>query len=294
MVPTFSLWFQAARPKTLPAAAIPVAVGAALAARQGPIEPLAVLLCLVFSLLVQCATNFSNDYQDFIRGADTEDRRGPQRMVAAGLISPGAMALAAKCLFAAAFVTGLGLIPFRDFYLLPIGILSVAAGYAYTGGPRPLAYHALGDLFVLVFFGWVAVGATEYVLSGVWSREAWIAGTAVGLLAVNLLVVNNTRDIETDGPAGKRTLAVRIGEYASKRQYGIQAAIAHLLTLPLAFLVGSWGPLIGLLSAAWALPTWEQFVRASDGPSFNRILGSSAGILLLHGLLLVGGLLLIR
>jgi 1,4-dihydroxy-2-naphthoate octaprenyltransferase len=254
------------------------------------VEWVAVALCLVFALLVQVATNFSNDHQDFVRGADNAERRGPRRAVASGLVSPESMRRAAFGTFGAAFVVGLGLIPYGGWWLLPLGVLCLLSGYAYTGGPRPLAYHALGDLFVLVFFGLVAVCATHFVLVGRVGVPAVLAGLSIGLLAVNLLVVNNTRDLETDGPAGKRTLAVVLGEHASKVQFKAQLACAFLLIPAIAYAASAWWALLPWLTGPYAVALAERFDRTSEGPGFNRVLGGSALQLMLFGLLLTLGL----
>jgi 1,4-dihydroxy-2-naphthoate polyprenyltransferase len=216
---TLGIWISAARPRTLPAAVAPVLVGSALAWRDGGFVPLAAGLCLAFALLIQIGTNFANDYFDFVKGADTAERVGPRRAVAAGLVSPGVMKAAMAGVFAAAFLTGLFLLPFGGWPLLVIGVLSILCGIAYTGGPYPLAYHGLGDVFVFVFFGLVAVGATVFVQQGTLSPDVWWAASGVGALAANILVVNNYRDAETDARAGKRTLVVLLGRPAARLQY---------------------------------------------------------------------------
>ena len=221
------IWLEATRPRTLPAAVAPVLVGTALAARAGQLKWPAAAACLGFALLVQIGTNFANDYFDARKGADTAERVGPRRAVASGLVAPGTMRAAMIAVFAAAFVVGLTLLTYGGWPLLLIGLLSIACGVAYTGGPYPLAYHGLGDLFVFVFFGLVAVGATAFVQTGALTSAAWLAGAGVGALATNILVANNYRDVETDAKAGKRTLLVKWG-----RGYGrVQFSLAHLLAV---------------------------------------------------------------
>ena len=276
--------------KTLPAAAVPVAVATALAARSAEVDWVSAVNCLAFAVLLQIATNFENDYQDFVRGADTAERRGPRRAVASGWVSPGAMRLAARLTFGLAFLVGLGLVAAGGWVLIPLGMLCTLCGYLYTGGPKPLAYNGLGDVFVFVFFGLVAVGGTHLVLAGSVTAASLLAGASIGLLAVNLLVVNNTRDIETDGPAGKRTLAVRIGEYASKRQYRVQLFLAYLLLLPLGYLGGGPWVACALPVAPFGLWIADRFYRASEGPGYNRCLAQTALHLLLFGALLTLGL----
>ena len=201
-------WILASRPKTLPAAIAPVLVGTALAFHVDAFHWLPALICLVFALLIQIGTNFANDYFDFKKGADTEDRVGPTRAVAAGLVKPESMKRVTAITFLLAFCVGLGLIPFGGWWLLLVGITSIFCGYAYTAGPFPLAYVGLGDVFVMVFFGLVAVCCTFFVQAGYFSIETILAASAIGGLSTNLLVVNNLRDIETDRLAHKRTLAV--------------------------------------------------------------------------------------
>ncbi|MFH1497048.1 MAG: 1,4-dihydroxy-2-naphthoate octaprenyltransferase [Verrucomicrobiota bacterium] len=177
---TARIWFEATRPRTLPAAVAPVLVGTALAIRADSFVAPAALACLGFALLIQIGTNFANDYYDFIKGADTAERVGPRRAVASGLVKPGTMKLVTAITFAVAFLVGLSLLPYGGWPLLAIGVASVICGYAYTGGPYPLGYNGLGDLFVFIFFGLIAVGATAYVQTGALTADLWIAGAGVG------------------------------------------------------------------------------------------------------------------
>ncbi|ACB77124.1 1,4-dihydroxy-2-naphthoate polyprenyltransferase [Opitutus terrae] len=230
MKPSFwHIWISAARPRTLPAAIAPVIVGSALAWRDDVFEPAAAALCLGFALLVQIGTNFANDYYDFMRGADTAARVGPQRAVAAGWVSPATMRRAMWATFATAFACGLGLLLWGGPWLILIGLASILCGIAYTGGPWPLAYHGLGDVFVFIFFGLVAVGATYFVQAGAIYPDVLLAAVPIGLLATNILVVNNYRDVETDAAAGKRTLVVRWGRRAARLQHAGSLLIALLV-----------------------------------------------------------------
>ncbi len=233
------IWLAAARPRTLPAAVAPVIVGSALAWRDGKFDAGAAGLCLVFGLLVQIGTNFANDYYDFVQGADTAARVGPRRAVAAGLIAPPTMRAAMWAVFAAAFVSGLGLIAWGGPWLIALGLASILCGLAYTGGPWPLGYHGLGDVFVFIFFGLVAVGATYFVQAGRMTTEVWLAAVPIGLLAANILVVNNYRDVETDAAAGKRTLVVRFGRRFARLQFMLSLQIALAIPLVL-FIRGHW------------------------------------------------------
>jgi 1,4-dihydroxy-2-naphthoate polyprenyltransferase len=192
------IWFLATRPRTLPAAVAPVLAGSALAWHDGAFIWPATLSCLLFALLIQIGTNFANDYYDFIKGADTAERVGPRRAVAAGLVKPHIMKLAMVLVFALAFAVGLTLLKYGGWPLLAIGVTSIVCGVAYTGGPYPLGYNGLGDIFVFVFFGLVAVCSTYFVQAGRIGIDAPVVATGIGALAANILVVNNYRDVETD------------------------------------------------------------------------------------------------
>ena len=285
-------WISAARPRTLPAAVAPVVVGTALAWRDGALVPAAAALCLAFSLLVQVGTNFANDYYDFVHGADTAARVGPRRAVAAGLVAPAAMRTAMGGTFAAAFACGLGLLPWGGPWLLAVGVASIFCGIAYTGGPWPLGYHGLGDLFVFLFFGLVAVGATYFVQAGRVSADALVAAVPIGLLTANILVVNNYRDAATDAVAGKRTLVVRFGRRTARWQHGASLAVA--LATPLWFYAGG--------SRAWVLlplglaPLAARHVRrlrtATAPTELIALLGDTGKFLALYAVLLAAGLVL--
>lgn len=291
MIPAgLNVWLEAARPRTLPAAVAPVLVGSALAWRDAGFQPGAAALCLGFALLVQIGTNFANDYYDFIRGADASDRVGPRRAVAAGLVSPGTMRTAMVLTFAAAFVLGLGLIAWGGPWLLVVGVLSILSGIAYTGGPYPLAYHGWGDVFVFIFFGLVAVGGTYFTQASRIGADALLAGVPVGLLAANILVVNNYRDAETDARAGKRTLVVRLGRPFARIQFGVSLLVAFLL--PFLFLARGSGPavLLPCLLAPWA---WRQTVRLRESQSpaeLIALLGDTGRLLAAYAVLFAAGL----
>ncbi len=283
------IWFGALRPRTLPAAVAPVLVGSALAWHDGTFVPAAAALCLGFSLLVQVGTNFANDYYDFLRGADTAARVGPRRAVAAGLIRPPAMFRAMVGVFVAAFAVGLGLVAYGGPWLIAIGIASILCGVAYTGGPYPLAYHGLGDVFVFLFFGLVAVGGTYFVQAGRVATEAMLAGVPIGLLATNILVVNNYRDVETDAAAGKRTLVVRLGRGAARWQFGLSLVVAF--AVPGGFLLRG-HPVWVLLPLLLAPLGWRHArrLRKSASPGeLIALLGDTGKLLALYaGLLGLG------
>ena len=287
-------WLEAARPRTLPAAVIPVAVGTALAVAHQAAHYGKAVICLAFALLVQVGTNFANDYFDFIKGADTSDRVGPRRAVAAGLIAPKAMVAGAGLVLGLAFMTGLVLVREADWVLLPIGIISILCALGYTGGPYPLAYHGLGDVFVFVFFGLVAVATTFYVQAGGLAPDVISAAAAVGLLAANILVVNNYRDADTDARAGKRTLVVRFGRGFAVWQYGLSHGLA-MLCPPALLLAGyRWPVLLPLLLAPWAAVLTNRLAVSREPAVQIRLLGATAGYLSAFGVLLCAGLVLGR
>jgi len=283
-------WAAAARPRTLPAAVAPVLVGSALAWRAGAFDAAAAALCLGFALLVQIGTNLANDYHDFVRGADTETRVGPRRAVAAGLISAAAMRAASIGVLAAAFFLGLGLVAWGGPLLIVVGLVCIAAGYLYTGGPFPLAYLGLGDVFVFIFFGLVAVCVTFYVQAGGISRDAVLAAVPVGLLTANILVVNNYRDAETDAAAGKRTLVVRLGRPAARAQFVGSLVFAGLIPIAFASMWQSALPLLPLLLAPVA---WRHAGRLTPNASpreLIRLLEDTGKLLALYSLLFSLGL----
>jgi 1,4-dihydroxy-2-naphthoate octaprenyltransferase len=289
-----AIWLAATRPRTLPAAVAPVLVGCALAWRAGGFQPAAALLCLAFAVLIQIGTNFANDYFDFVQGADTAARVGPRRAVAAGLIAPAVMRRVMAATFAVAFVTGLGLLPYGGPWLLVIGVASVLCGIAYTGGPWPLGYHGLGDVFVFIFFGLVAVGTTAFVQTGQLTRDALLAAVPIGLLTANILVVNNYRDVDTDRVAGKRTLVVRFGRPFARAQFNLSLLAAFvvpwMLTAPNR---RGWAALpCLLLPMAWRHSA--RLRRETEPAAQIQLLGDTGKLLALYALLLAASLMLGR
>ena len=284
-------WLMAARPPTLPAAVVPVLVGTAAVARLGFL-PLAFAAALLAAVLIQIGTNFANDFFDFHKGADTAERLGPVRVTQSGLIPPNTVRSAMVLVFGLAALVGLYLVVIGGWPILVIGLLSISAGVLYTGGPYPLAYHGLGDLFVFIFFGLVAVCGTAYLHISTVPSVAWFAALPVALIVTAIIVVNNLRDIDTDRLAHKHTLAVLLGRRATRFEYLILVAAAYLL-LPL-------GPLLGLTSA-WALlplltlPIAVALVRTVfgvEGRPLNRALAGTGRLHMLFGVLLALGLLL--
>lgn len=289
---TFRIWLLASRPKTLPAALVPVLVGSAFAAHAGAFHGGAATLCLGFALLVQIGTNFANDYFDYVQGADTAQRVGPARAVASGWVTPATMRTAMALVLTLAFGVGLGLIHFGGWWLLPLGVLCIVCGIAYTGGPYPLGYHGLGDVFVFLFFGLVAVGATFYVQAHTLTTEVMLAAAAVGALAANILVANNYRDRATDAVAGKRTLVVRFGERAGRWQYG--AAVLLSGAVPVVLWVrgfGGWS-LLALGALPLGLDCWRRLRPTTPAPELVRLLARTAAHLALFGVLLALGVVL--
>ncbi len=289
---TLQAWVLAARPKTLAAAAIPVLVGTALAVHHGVFAALPALAALLGAGLIQIGTNFANDFFDAESGADNEDRLGPTRAVQAGLLSAAAVKRATALTFGAAFLVGLYLVYVGGWPILVIGIASILSGVAYTGGPYPLGYNGLGDLFVFIFFGLVAVAGTYYVQALEWAPEAFVAAIPIGLLSTAILVVNNYRDIDTDREAGKNTLAVRLGPGATRWQYALLLVGAY--TIPLvqwAFFDGPVTLLLTWLSAPLAVVTARSLWRTT-GAALNPILARTAGLLAIFGVLYSAGYLL--
>ena len=288
-------WLLASRPATLPAAAVPVLVGTAVARAEGAGFHGAVFAAtLVCALLIQVGTNFANDYSDFHRGADTQERLGPPRVTQSGLLAPAAVRNGIVVAFALAVVLGAWLAWIGGWPIIAIGVASLGAGLAYTGGPWPFGYHGLGDLFVFLFFGVIAVMGSAYLQTAHWSWFAFVVSVPIGLLVTNILVVNNLRDVETDRAANKRTLAVRIGPPATRAQYALFAALSYLVVLGLAL-----RPLRPALLLPWlTLPLGIALVRrvlgGTAGRELNPMLKRSGLLLLLFGVLLAVGLLLAR
>ncbi len=279
-------WYMAARPATLPAAIVPVIVGAALAVTDRHFHPLVLLATLACSLLIQIGTNFANDYYDFRKGADTVERLGPTRVTQSGIFTPKQVATATAIAFGLAFLLGIYLISVGGVPILLIGIGSILSGIAYTGGPYPLGYHGLGDLFCFIFFGVLAVAGTYYLQAGTVTPHVLIASVPIGLLCTNILVVNNLRDIDTDRAAGKRTLAVRIGRAATRRQYMLFLLIAYTIPFTLLQIGASWGLIfwLPLLTVPRAVRlAW--FVASQQGRPLNQALKGSAELHLRYGVL---------
>ena len=285
------MWLQAARPRTLPAAVVPVVVGTACARAAGAIALGPALAALAGAIAIQIGTNFANDVFDAEKGTDGPDRIGPTRAVAAGLISARAMKIATAIAFGVACAFGLYLLAVAGWPVAAIGVVSIVAGLAYTGGPWPLGYHGLGDVCVLAFFGFVAVCGTAFVQLGRVPGVAIAASIPVGALATAILVVNNVRDRAGDARTGKRTLAVRFGRGAAIVEYVVLLAGAYAIPLALAAVRSPWCAL-PLVSAPLAIVRVRDLARATTGPEHNRLLAATAQLLLVHGTLFAIGLVL--
>lgn len=287
-------WVLAARPKTLPAAAVPVLVGTAVASRYDGIDGLVFVATLAAALLIQVGTNFANDYSDFVSGADHAGRLGPTRVTQSGIISPQAVRLATYLAFGAALLIGLYLAWVGGWPIVLIGSVSIVCGFLYTGGPWPFGYHGLGDLFVFGFFGLVAVAGTAYLQSGAWHPLALGAAVPIGLLSTNILVVNNLRDLPTDRAAGKRTLAVRIGDRATRGQYALFMALAY--AVPVALAATQWSDwfLLPWLSAPLGVMLVRRVLRGIAGRELNAVLERTGQLLLVYGILLSAGCVISR
>jgi 1,4-dihydroxy-2-naphthoate octaprenyltransferase len=288
------IWLSATRPRTLPAAIAPVLAASALAWHDGNFQPWAAATCAVFALLIQIGTNFANDYYDFVKGADTAERVGPRRAVAAGWVRPSVMQAMMAVVFALAFAVGLSLLRFGGWPLLVIGVSSIVCGIAYTGGPYPLGYNGLGDLFVFVFFGLVAVGASYFVQVGNLTHEALLIATGIGFLATNILVVNNYRDVETDARAGKRTLVVRFGRGFARGQFNLSLVVALLVPIALVALGFKFWVLLALAIAPLAWRHSQRLRHARTASELICLLGDTGKLLALYSILLGLGLVLSR
>jgi 1,4-dihydroxy-2-naphthoate octaprenyltransferase len=279
------IWIDAARPKTLWASVAPVLIGTAMAYSDGKWNPLIALLTMFSAVLIQIGTNYANDYFDFFKGADTQDRIGPARATGSGLIKPETMKIAFSLTFALSVVFGLYLIGWGGWPILIIGTFSILFGILYTGGPFPLGYKGLGEIFVLIFFGPVAVGGTYYLQTLEINLTVILAGLSPGLISTALLTVNNLRDIHTDRKAGKRTLAVRFGPIFARVEYFLSILIACIMPLVL-LIVDPAHPysLAAILVIILAGPPIKAVLFDEISPELNTALASTGKILFFYSL----------
>jgi 1,4-dihydroxy-2-naphthoate octaprenyltransferase len=281
----------ALRPKTLTAAVVPVLVGTALAvAHARAARPWLAVFAVASALCIQIATNLINDALDFRKGADTPERIGPQRVTASGLLRPGQVLWGAAFVLALAVALGIPLVIAGGWPIGAIGVASVVFAWAYTGGPYPLAYVGLGDLFVLLFFGLVAVAGTVWLVAQAWLPGTALAGAQIGLLAVTLIAINNLRDREGDAAVGKRTLAVRLGVRGAKLE------LAAVTLAPFLGGIGWWwlglrlAATLPLISLVLALKLVRDVLRSPPSPAYNGFLARAARLHLAFGALLAAGL----
>lgn len=290
------IWLLAARPKTLPAAVAPVVVGIALAVEAGAFHAAAAACALLGALFIQIGTNYANDYHDFVQGADTTDRKGPMRVTAAGLVTPAATRNAAVVAFALAVAAGTYLMIRGGWPIVAIGVASLLCGWLYTAGRFSLAYLGIADLFVLVFFGPVAVAGTFYVQAvGSASVALWpvaaVAGLGPGFLATAILLANNLRDVEEDRVANKRTLVVRFGRRAGERLYA--ACISGAVVVPAALALWMrgyvWILAASLVASLMGRPLVRKLRRTEDLAALNPLLGQTARLLLVYSVVFALG-----
>ena len=277
-------WVLAARPKTLSAALIPVATATAMAYAHHTMKWQAALLCALFAILMQIASNFINDLYDFNKGTDTAERLGPKRACAQGWITPRAMRIGIIIMLIAASITGLSLISFGGWWLVGLGASCIVFAFLYT---TIMSYHGLGDLLVWVFFGFVPVIGTYYVQAGGLHPDVWLLSAACGLCVDTLLVLNNYRDRDTDSKAGKRTIVVLFGERFGSLAYLLQGIAAYACVATLALNGNQW---LAILPAFYLLPhylTWRKMVQINKGPQLNRILGFTSRNMLTFAILVV-------
>ena len=285
-------WILATRPKTLAAAATPVLIGCSLAVADGAFQWIPAILCFLFAFSMQIDANFINDYYDYLKGSDREDRLGPERACAQGWLTLSAMKKGMIITTLLSCCWGLLLLRYCGLEMIPVGMLCVLFAFLYTAGPYPLAYHGWGDVLVIVFFGFVPVGCTYYTMAHDWTWNVTIACAACGLVSDLLLMLNNYRDRDQDKISGKRTLVVRFGEAAGRWAYLILGILAVGLCSFYAFngyLLASLLPLLFLIPH---VATWREMTRIFQGKALNRVLGKTARNIVWFGLLLSLGLIL--
>lgn len=285
-------WGLAIRPKTLTGAAIPVMIGCALADMYDKLQVLPAVLCFLFAFLMQIDANFINDLFDYLKGSDREDRLGPERACAQGWITVSAMKAGIAVVTVLAAITGLSLLFFSRWEMIPVGVACIVFAFLYTAGPYPLAYHGWGDVLVLVFFGFVPVGCTFYVMAHTWTTPVTVASLACGLIIDTLLMVNNFRDREQDAISGKRTLIVRWGARAGLILYFMLGMAACWCCLYFTSEGKIWAAVLPQLYLIPHIFTTLKMARINKGKALNLILGETSRNMLLFGMLLTLGLVL--
>ena len=285
-------WVLAARPKTLAAAATPVLIGCSFAVADGAFQWIPAVLCFLFAFSMQIDANFINDYYDFLKGSDREDRLGPERACAQGWITLPAMKKGMIFTTLLSCFWGVLLLRYCGWEMIPVGLLCVLFAFLYTAGPYPLAYHGWGDVLVIVFFGFVPVGCTYYTMAHDWTWNVTMGCAACGLVSDLLLMLNNYRDREQDKISGKQTLIVRFGEKAGRYAYLWLGIIAAGLCTYYAFNGHLWAALLPLLFLIPHITTWNEMVKIFQGKELNIVLGKTARNIVVFGLLLSLGLIL--
>lgn len=283
-------WILASRPKTLSGAAVPVLIGSSLAYNDGYFAFTPAILCFIFAFLMQIDANFINDLFDFIKGSDGEDRLGPKRACTQGWISTEAMKRGIAFTTMTASLIGFFLLFFGGLEMIPVGILCIIFAFLYTAGPYPLAYHGWGDLLVIIFFGFIPVGCTYYVMSHTWTSSITIASLACGIVIDSLLMVNNYRDFEQDKQNGKKTLIVKMGASSGKALYFITGVIAAELCWYFAFNGLYWAAILPQIYLIPHILTWNEMVIIGKGKELNRVLGKTGRNIFIFGLLLSLGI----
>lgn len=283
-------WLLAARPKTLTAASIPVMLGCALANMYGHFQTVPAILCFLFAFLMQIDANFINDLYDYLKGTDREDRLGPERACAQGWISPAGMKKGIAITTILAALTGICLLFYSGWEMIPVGIACIIFAFLYTTGPYPLAYHGWGDLMVLVFFGFIPVGCTYYVMAHDWNMSVTIASLASGLVIDTLLMVNNFRDREQDAVSGKRTIVVRLGAKAGLILYFLLGLAACWCCFHFITEGKLWAAVAPQLYLIPHIMSTLKMARIGKGKELNSILGETSRNMLLFGLLLTLGM----
>lgn len=282
---TIKIWIECARLRTLPVSVAGVIMASGIAVLYHRFEWLPALLCFAFALLAQVVSNFANEYYDFRRGTDKKGRVGPRRGVTEGDITPGQLLRATIGTLAVACAVGCGLIPFGGWWLIPVGILIAVFAFAYSAGPYPLSYHGLGDVAVLVFFGLVPVNLTFYLQAGYFAPLAILASVTIGLMGVNVLLVNNYRDVDDDREAHKRTTVVIFGRKVASAAYLINGYVGISLLAPLWFAAPLWVLAVPALYLVLHTVTWHRLTH-SDGAALNPLLGATARNMLIFAVLL--------
>ena len=279
------IWIECARLRTLPVSVAGVIMASGIAVLYHRFEWLPALLCFAFAVLAQVVSNFANEYYDFLRGTDKKGRVGPRRGVTEGDITPGQLLRATIGTLAVACAVGCCLIPFGGWWLIPVGILIAIFAFAYSAGPYPLSYHGLGDVAVLVFFGLVPVNLTFYLQAGYFAPLAILASVTIGLMGVNVLLVNNYRDVDDDREAHKRTTVVIFGRKVASAAYLINGYVGISLLAPLWFAAPLWVLAVPALYLVLHTVTWNRLTH-SDGAALNPLLGATARNMLIFAVLL--------